>query len=166
MFSGRNGRSSRVSVTAKRHGRAWVLAFAVAGSSGCYVYTPAPVTPSAGTQLLLELSDRGRVGLGDSIGPAAVAIEGTTVSSSDSAYALRVSRVSYLNGQSNRWMGEPLVVSRNFVARAREQKFSKGRTWLTAGGVSAVVVLFIATRGLRAFGNSSQEPGGGNPSPE
>lgn len=147
--------------------RSWALVSFVAIVTGCYTYAPAAPTPSAGTRLFLELSDRGRVGLGDSIGPAAATVEGTAISSSDSAYALRVSRVGYLNGQSNKWTGEPLVISKSFVSTAREQKFSRNRTFLTAGSVTAVLAVFIATRRLLGFGNSSDNGGGGGkPNPE
>ena len=153
-------------VSWRKFGRACVPAFAAAVVAGCYVHTPAPVTPAAGSHLLLELNDRGRVGLGDSIGPSARTIEGTTILSSDSAYTLRVTRVGYLNGQSNNWTGEPLVVAREFVMNATEQKFSKSRTWLTATAVTAAVVAFISTRGLLGFGNEPKETGGGPKLPD
>jgi hypothetical protein len=140
-----------------------MLACSAAVIGGCYVYTPAPVAPAAGSHLLLELNDRGRVGLGDSIGPAATVIEGTTIFGSDSAYRLGVTRVGYLNGQSNKWTGEPLVVSKEFVTNAREEKFSKSRTWLTAGAMTAAAVVFISTRGLLGLGSGSKDPGNGPP---
>lgn len=141
-----------------------MLACSAAVIAGCYVYTPAPVTPAAGSHLLLELNDRGRVGLGDSIGPAAMTIEGTTtIFDSDSAYRLGVTRVGYLNGQSNKWTGEPLVVSKEFVTNAREEKFSKSRTWLTASAMTAAAVLFISTRGLLGLGSGSKSSGDGPP---
>src|SRR3979409_2307951 len=116
-------------------------------ASACYVYTPAPAAPGPGTRLLLELNDRGRVGLGDSIGPSGQVVEGTVASNSDSAYSLRVMRVGYLNGQSNTWNGEPLRVSREWVGNATERRFSKSRTWLSASAVSLAAVAFIASRG-------------------
>jgi hypothetical protein len=140
-----------------------MLACSAAVIAGCYVYTPAPVTPAAGSHLLLELNDRGRVGLGDSIGPAATTIEGTAIFGSDSAYRLGVTRVGYLNGQSNKWTGEPLVVAKEFVTNAREEKFSKSRTWLTAGAMTAAAVVFISTRGLLGLGSGSKTGGGGPP---
>ena len=135
-------------------------------ASACYVYTPAPAAPGPGSRLLLELNDRGRVGLGDSIGPSAQVVEGTLASNSDSAYAVRVVRVGYFNGQSNVWNGEPLIVAREFVGNAKERKFSKGRTWLTASGVSLAAVAFIATRGLLGFGSEARKNGGGPPPPQ
>jgi hypothetical protein len=67
-----------------------------------------------------------------------------------------------MNGQSNKWTGEPLVVSKEFVTKAREEKFSKGRTWLTASALTAAAVVFISTRGLLGLGSGTKEQGGGN----
>jgi hypothetical protein len=149
-------------VSRSRFARACVLACSAAVVAGCYVYTPAPVTPAVGSQLRLELNDRGRVGLGDSIGPAAQTIEGTTIFDSDSAYKLGVTRVGYLNGQSNKWTGEPLLIAKTFVTNATQQKFSKSRTWLTATGLTAAAVAFISSRGLLGFGSEAKTGGGGN----
>jgi hypothetical protein len=132
-------------------------------ASACYVYTPAPGAPGPGTRLVLELNDRGRVGLGDSIGPSGQVVEGTVAANSDSAYSLRVVRVGYLNGQSNAWNGEPLRVSREWVGNATERKFSKGRTWLSAGAVSLGALVFVASRGLLGFGSAAGKKGGGPP---
>jgi hypothetical protein len=146
-------------------GRVCVMGFLVASVAGCYIYSAAPATPAPGSQLLLDLTDRGRVGLGDSVGAGAKTIEGTAISTTDSAYSLRVSRVSYLNGQSNNWTGERLLVPRSFVTNAKEQKFSKSRTWLTAAAVGAGVIAFIASRGLLGFGSGGGEGGAPPPNP-
>jgi hypothetical protein len=140
-----------------------VTAFLVAVLSGCYVYSAAPAAPPPGTYLLLDLTDRGRVALGDSIGSGARALEGTAVSSTDSAYSLRVTRVSYLNGQSNSWTGERLVVPRDLVTNAKEKRFSRSRTWIAAAAVGAGLVAFIASRGLLGFGSGGSD--GGQPPP-
>lgn len=145
-------------------GRLFVLATLAVTVSGCYVFTAAPSVPVTGTYLKLELNDRGRVGLGDSLGPAASVIEGTSYTSSDSAYALRVSKVGYLNRQSNSWTGERLTISKMFVANARERRFSKGRTGLAGSAVTAAVIAFISSRGLLGSGsNPREEPGGPKP---
>lgn len=140
-----------------------LLVFLLGVTSGCYVYSPAPPSPARGTRLLLELNDRGRVALGDSIGPSGRVVEGTVTANSDSAYSLRVVRVGYLNGQSNNWNGEPLVVPKDLVGNVKERRLSKSRSWLTATGVSVAVVAFIATRGLFGFGSEGREPGPGPP---
>lgn len=141
-------------------GRLSVLAVSVAAVSGCYVYTPAPSAPAVGTHVLLEINDRGRVGLGDSIGSGAKMIEGTTIMSPDSAYALRVSRIQYLTGQSNSWTGERLMIPRMFVTNAREEKFSTSRSVLAGTLVTTAIVTFITSRNLLGFGTSPTDKGG------
>ena len=135
-------------------------------STGCYVYTPVAAPPAPGSRLLLELNDRGRVGLGGSIGPSASSVEGMLQADADSAYSLKVVSVSYLNGQRNTWSGEPIVVSRDFVRDVRSRQFSRTRTVLAAGALVVGTVLFIVTRGLIGGGSGGKEGdgGGGNES--
>ena len=147
----------------KRFGLVGLGALAVFAVDGCYVYSAAPEAPAPGTHLVLGLTDRGRVALGDSVGPGASSIEGTTVMSTDSAYSLRVTKVSYLNGQSNNWTGEALLVPRSVVTNAREQRFSRSRTWVAAAAVGGGLIAFIASRGLLGFGSGGGS--GKNPPP-
>ena len=138
-----------------------VAAFLMGVASGCYVYTPAPIPPAQGSQVVLQLNDRGRVALGDSIGPTGQEVEGTVVGNSDSAVALSVARVGYLNGQSNKWNGERLTVSRGLFDRATERRFSPSRTWLAAAAAAGALVAFIASRNLLGFGNEGRTSSGG-----
>ena len=161
------------SITRRRHvaggarGKYWkayAAALLMGVASGCYVYTPAQMQPSQGTDVVLELNDRGRVALGDSIGPTGKEVEGTVVGGGDSAFLLSVARVGYLNGQSNKWNGEHLTIPRTLVDRASERRFSPGRTWLTVGAAAATVAAFIASRSLLGLGSErrSTNGGGGN----
>jgi hypothetical protein len=138
-----------------------LLAFLLGVTSGCYEYGPAPSNAVPGTRVLLELNDRGRVGLGNSIGPTGGIVEGTVQSSSDSTYSLLVKRVEYLNGQWNAWNGEPLVVPKDFVGTARERTVSASRTWLAASAVTLAALAFISSRHLLGFGSEGKGPGNG-----
>ena len=131
---------------------ACISAFLLGSNAGCYVYTPA-VTPVQGMRVQLELTDRGRVGMGGSIGAAARTIEGTLTSNPDSSYALRVEQVQYLNGQSNRWTGEAVNVSKDFVGTVKERQFSRSRTFIAAAAIIGGTAVLIATRGLDACGS-------------
>ena len=130
--------------------------------AGCYASMPVNGTPATGTTVVLDLNDRGRVALGEQIGPSATSVEGKVAAASDSAYSLRVSSVSYLNGQSNRWSGEPLTVPANLVSRATQRSFSRGRTTLL--GVAAAATLAVLITSTNLIGSAS---GGakGNPPP-
>ena len=130
--------------------------------AGCYASMPLQGTPATGTTVVLDLNDRGRVALGDQIGPSAATVEGLVASANDTSYSLRVSAVSYLNGQSNRWSGEPLTVPANLVSQAKLRTFSRSRTTLL--GVAAAAALALLIKSTNLIGNSS---GGdkGNPPP-
>lgn len=142
--------------------RGILLCFASGLIQGCYVYTPVMGHPAPTAYVALDITDRGRVGLGDLIGPAATRVEGVVQSETDSVYALNVASVGYLNGQSNRWSGEPLTVRKDFIGSVRERKFSRGRTALATGSAVGGVLLFALTRGLLGFGGGSGG-GGGDP---
>ena len=131
--------------------------------AGCYATMPVHGTPAAGTALVLDLNDRGRVVLGDQIGPSATKIEGDVASASDSAYSLRVSSVSYLNGQSNRWSGEPLTVTANLVSQVKQRTFSRSRTALL--GVAAAAALAVLLKSTNLIGSASDGGEVGKPPP-
>jgi hypothetical protein len=123
--------------------------------AGCYVNRPVTSAPAPGTTLLLDLSDRGRVALGDRVGPSAAAIEGVLQSPADTAYLLRISSVTYLNGQNNRWSGESLAVPVSLVSRARYRELSRSRTTAVGVGIAAAIVALFAN--THFLGNSTGE---------
>jgi len=132
--------------------------------SACYTSVPVETTTAPGSTLLLDLNDRGRVALGDSIGSSAMRIEGVLATRSESSYVLRVSSVQYLNGQSNRWSGEPLSVPADLVGRARERRFSRARTYGLAAGVVAAIVAVVSSTDL--FGSGGLGRTGEPPPPQ
>lgn len=147
-----------------RLGRGWVLVVLVP-ISACYVYPPVVTAPAPGTQLRLELDDRGRAGLGNLIGSSVASVQGVLQTVPDTAYTLKVTSVAYVNGQSNKWNGEPLTVPKVFVARTSERKLSQSRTYLTAAAVAAGVAGFIVSRALHGSGtdgDGGHGGGGGN----
>jgi hypothetical protein len=161
-FRARLGDEFRIATRPRRFWSGCLLAFLLGVASGCYEYGPAPATAAPGTRLLLELNDRGRVGLGNSIGPTGGVVEGTLQATSDTAYSLLVNRVQYMNGQSNAWNGERLLVPKEFVGNARERTYSASRTWLVVGAVTLAAIAFISSRQLLGSG-SGGNPGGGPP---
>ena len=138
------------------------LSFASGLMQGCYVYTPVSGRPAPATYIALDITDRGRVGLGDLIGPAATRVEGVVTAETDSIYSMSVAAVGYMNGQQNRWSGEPLTVRKDFIGSVRERKFSRGRTFLASGGAVGGILFFALTRGLFGFGGGD---GGGSKEP-
>lgn len=137
------------------------LAFLLGFSSGCYVYPPVVSTPSPGTELRLDLNDRGRVAMGPVIGGSAMNVEGILKSPPDTAYVLGVTYVTYLRGEPNKWNGEPVTVPRDFVANTTQRTLSKPRTWLTIAAAAAGVAALVASFSLAGPGNAPSESGGG-----
>ena len=131
--------------------------------AGCYASMPLQGAPQSGATVVLDLNDRGRVALGGLIGPSAKTVEGQVASATDSSYSLHVSSVSYLNGQSNRWSGEPLTVPTSLVSQAKQRTFSQGRTMLL--GAAAVAALALLIKSTNLIGNSSGGSGGNPPPP-
>ena len=137
----------------------WVAA------TGCYTSTPVETAPSPGTAVVLDLNDRGRVALGPSIGSSAARVEGS-LDSVDSAYKLKVTSVTYLNGQSNRWTNEPLTIQSDLVRELRVKRFSRSRTALVAGGSVGAVIALALTRQLLIEGSPETTGKPGEPGSE
>jgi hypothetical protein len=143
--------------------RATVLALALGAVQGCYRYIPVLTAQAPGTVLAFDINDRGRVELGDLVGPSVARIEGRLRTEDDTVYVVNVSSVTYLHGQANQWAGEALSIRKTHVASVRERQFSASRTALAAGAAVGGVVAFIVTRDLIGGGPGPREPGSGEP---
>lgn len=147
--------------------RACVLAFLAGTSAGCYSYVPIQTSAAQpGMQVSLDVNDRGRVSLADSLGPAVTRIEGSVRSRTDSGYVLSVSAVEYVSGNRTRWAGEPLSVRDAQVGVARERRFSRVRTALTVVVAVGAVLAIALTRDLFGTGTTEREPPDPGPGPD
>lgn len=133
--------------------------------AGCYTYVPAAgrAVP-AGAQVSAGVTDRGRVGLAEIVGPGALRINGRVLSSSDTALVLDVTRVQFIDvGVPVSWEGEPVALNRDFLSDVRERTFSRSRTWITVG-VAALGLVLASTLALTGFGSddppTDRVPGG------
>jgi|SRR5437773_3418091 len=160
--SGRAETARPASTSVKRFTGGCLLAFLMGIASGCYTYSPMPPAAGPGTDVVLGLNDQGRVSLGQSVGPAAQSIEGTLQSNSDSAFVVSVSSVTYFNGGSNKWSGEPLTIGRSLVNDVKERQFSRSKTTLVVGAAAGALIAFILSRSLMSSGNPEKQP---NPPP-
>ena len=134
-------------------------------AAGCYNYAPLPaLNPVPRSQVALVLSDMGRVGAGPVIGPGIARIEGAVIGSTESDYILRVAGVTDIRGRQSRWSGESVTLQRAWVGNAYERRFSKPRTYLLVGALTAGFAAFVATRHLFGSGAlaGSSSGGGGN----
>lgn len=146
--------------------RSWssFLLVALLALQGCYVYAPvqSPV-PSAGETVVLNISDRGRVALGERLGPGVTRIQGRVTSVADESVSMSVASVGYVSGERSLWSGESVSLSRDYVNTVEVRRLSKGRTWTLVGATTVVVGTFIATHGLISFFNDlpNGDDGGG-----
>lgn len=133
--------------------------------SGCYVYRPIEGAPAPGTRIVLDLNDRGRVALSDSIGASADRIEGEVQSTGDSLYVIRVASVRYTNGARHRWTSEPLGIRPDLVRQLREKRLSRARTAVIASASTASLIILAVTFDLLGSGIEGAG-GGGGPGPD
>ena len=141
-----------------RHAGRSVRVAVLATLTGCYTYVPLETAaPPVGESVALEITDQGRVSLGERFGPGVMRIEGRLTGTEGDQLLINVSRVANIRGEAAQWSGESVRLDRDFVGRLQERRLSKGRTWLAAGLTTAAIVALIATRGIYGFG-SSPEP--------
>lgn len=138
----------------------------VALQSGCYQYVPMTgAQPVPGQRYTFEITDAGRVGLADRLGPGVLKVEGTLVRHTDDEYVVSVAGVDLISGGSSHWGGEQVPVSANYVGGMQRREFSAGRTWFAAGAAALAIGAFFLTRGLTGTGappvTGGGPPGGG-----
>jgi hypothetical protein len=130
--------------------------------TGCYQYVPVTVvTPPAGTEVALDISDRGRVALAGQVGPGVRRLRGRLIQAGDSAYVVGLSAVEYLGASTvARWSGEVVSVSRDYVTTVTERQLSRRRSWLAAGilVVAAAAVSTLAITGFGSEGGDNRVP--------
>lgn len=132
--------------------------------TGCYRYVPItePATV-AGTEVSVGITDRGRVALTGQVGPGARRLRGRLTQATDSLFVISLTSVEYLGAATAaRWTGEAVSVSRDFVSDIAERRFSRSRSWLTAG-VFVLLAAGVSTIAIVGFGGDagSDRPGGG-----
>jgi hypothetical protein len=138
----------------------WLGVAALAVLAACHKYVAVEAaTPPVGETIAFHISDRGRVGLQDRLGPGVARIEGRMMGTENDVFLISVAGVEQLNGTNTPWSGEVVRLERDFVERVQRREFSRSRTLLLAGGLSAAVAVFIASRGFEAiFGDDDSGP--------
>jgi hypothetical protein len=134
----------------------------LAFQAGCYRYVPLIETaPRVGDHYTFEISDQGRVGLADRLGPGVLKVEGLLVRQGDDAYVVSVAGIETVTGGSAHWSGEQVPVREEYVRGVERREFSKGRTAVAIGAAAAALGVFIATRALTGAGAPPYSSGGG-----
>ena len=138
----------------------WVGVSLLFVASGCYKSVPLETsTPPVGQTVSFIISDQGRVGLGERLGPGIARIEGRMLGTEGDQYLVSVFRTAALGGATSVWSGEEMRLDRNFVSRLEGRELSKSRTWIAAGVATSVIVAFIMSKGLTGiFSGDDHKP--------
>jgi hypothetical protein len=146
------------------HGRSALVAVASLACGGCYGYAiSATERPVPATVVEVTLNDRGRIAMEPRVGPDVLSIEGTVVAAGDSSIVLEARRVVDLQRRPSTWAGESVTVRLEHVRLLRERRWSAGRTFLLAGGITAgAMAVFLGPLGGSLSGSPSDPGGGGN----
>jgi hypothetical protein len=108
------------------------------GTSACYTQRPLALDAlPVGTRVEFTLTDRGAVELADTVGGTPVRLTGRVQDSRGDRVVLGVNRVHLRQGNAVTWNGEAVGVPREYVATARERKFSWWRTALMGAVVTS-----------------------------
>jgi hypothetical protein len=91
----------------------------------------------------LQINDAGRVALGGSVGPEVAEIEGRLAGQDSAQVVLSVLAVRSLRGGMQVWSGERLSVARAHVSQLKERHFSKSKSAIVAGAVTAALAAVI-----------------------
>jgi hypothetical protein len=137
-------------------------------NGACYSYVPRvdSTAPRPGERIALQVSDQGRVDLGDQLGPGVDRVEGTLVSVDDGQYVMSVASVQNVRHQTSHWSGERVPIRKANVTRLEQRRFSIARTSLAVGGAALAVALLVSTHALESIGLIGDRGGEGGPPPE
>jgi hypothetical protein len=123
---------------------------------GCYTLVPSQTSNIApGREFGLEINDLGRINLTPLIGGDVARIAGTLVQQTSTEYTLKVQEMTYLNGRTSQWSGEPITVKTEFVRTVLERQFSTGKTAAAVLAGAGVVTGVIVGRSLNGSGDAA-----------
>ena len=147
-----------------RAAAALALAALVPSMMACYEYVPiASAAPPVGQLVELQITDRGRVGLGDRFGPGVQFIMGRLVSEQGNDLVISVGSVKNIDGETTKWTGDTTRVDKSFIATVKGRQISTTRTALIAVAGGLAVYLMVSSKLLGAFSGSSDEGDTGPP---
>jgi hypothetical protein len=135
---------------------ALAIVLGCAGALGCYTYVPSQASYlQPGRDVALEINDLGRLNLTPQIGAEVAQIAGILQQQTGTDYTIKVSDLTYLNGKSAMWSGEPVTVRQDFVKGVLEKKMSPRKTAAAVLASAGVVGGAILAHTLVTGGNGS-----------
>lgn len=128
----------------------------------CYSYIPTGgVAPAAGKEVRVTLTDAGRAQLGDQLGESIDWVQGTLVAVDSAGLTLDVTATRNLRGAYATWFGDRVQLPARGVSQVQSREFSRGRSWLLAGGLALGLVVIGKMLSLEVFGDGRPGDGGG-----
>lgn len=123
-----------------------VVAFACACSlAGCYSFVPLETQPTSGQEARVRLTELGTAVLGPAIGTGVVALRGRVLTADTANVTMSVLAVTMRTELEEPWLGEKVVIARQYVAGFDRRELSTTRSVVLAGGVAfGVTALFAA----------------------
>lgn len=138
-----------------------MIALAVV-SSGCYQYVPlTSQAPPVGSQVRIELSDRGVVNVEPALGQGVTNVEGTVRGAVADSVTISLASVQRRQSGTQTWAGETLVLKPGDIRAVSERRLSQTRTTVVATSaitLAAAGIIAIAKAGGEAEGESGSKP--------
>ena len=126
--------------------------------AGCNTYVPvSTLQPAPGTRLSLVLNDEGRSQAARQVGPYTMRIEGELLRATDADLVLAVTDVVDIRGTHSRWTGETVPLPRTFVMSTNEKRFSRSKTLLIVGALTAGFVALARSFNILGLGGANGE---------
>ena len=119
-------------------------------ASGCYNTVPlGDVTPAAGKELVVQLTDAGSRDLSGSLGQATTQVRGLYVDSSGDTLRLAMIATTLANGEERLWNKEVVGIPRKYVATTSEKVLSSSRsTGVAVLGVVGAIAVKLGFSGI------------------
>ena len=131
---------------------------------GCYTFVPSQASNlQPGREMAVELNDLGRLNLNTLIGGDVSQVAGILQQQTGADYTIKVSELTYLNGKTAMWSGEPVTVRQDYVRTFLEKKMSPGKT--AAAVLASAGVVGGALIAHTVVGGGNGNGGEGKPVP-
>ncbi|HST06971.1 MAG TPA: hypothetical protein VLJ83_02310 [Gemmatimonadaceae bacterium] len=150
-----------ISVSRRPRTIAIAVVLGCATAMGCYSYVPSQasyLTP--GRDVALQINDLGRVNLTAQIGAEVAQVAGILQQQTGTDYTMKVSELTYLNGKTAEWSGEPVTIRQDYVKAVLEKKVSPGKTaaavLASAGVVGGAIIAHTLITGGTARGDGDK----------
>src|SRR4051812_41971596 len=116
-----------------------------------------------GREMAVELNDLGRLNLNTLIGGDVSQVAGILQQQAGADYTVKVSELTYLNGKSAMWSGEPVTIRQDYVRTFLEKKMSPSKTAaavLASDGVvgGALIAHTVVSGGSGSGGDGKPQP--------